>query len=196
MRRRKFLTLSVFALLLFTGDLHAQREDRKDELETALNTVLALLNSLFLPLEQLGRNIDRVRYRRALEALGNVIDSLASAKTRIADLLEERPLPTLEIEDRAKDIKVSIRRMAYDVEALAFGLRKQFKDEGNRAASQLRFAVNSKSWINRVNHVSSMTDEELDAAAGAARVSGLCLGLCRKDRGRPSQRLRAHERGM
>lgn len=115
---------------MFSGDLHAQREDRKDDLDTALNTVLALLNSLFLPLEQLGRNIDRVRYRRALEALGNVIDSLASAKTRIADLLEERPLPTLEIENLAKDIKVSIRRMADDVEALAFGLRKQFKDEG------------------------------------------------------------------
>jgi hypothetical protein len=166
MKRRDFLVWSLFTPLAFVS---VSRTGDPDALEVAINS---LLNSMFVPLEQLGNNIDRARYLKELRALGDSIDRLLHKKKRMAHLLVQKPLVRAEVENLAAGISPDVEKLSEDILRLSFGLRAQFKDQGSQVANSLRKAIVEKSWITTVKCCArNMSDGELVEAAEAAKTS-------------------------
>jgi hypothetical protein len=136
---------------------------------TAYVTVGVFFDVLIHAVDPLIVTVDKARFARDLNSLGNDFENMIIEKNSIASLLKDNPLNVILIDSTARQLERDVDLSVGRLRNISFQLKEHYQAQGQQIAEELRTTLlERKSWLRQLTGLSLPTAPN-DLTAGWAR---------------------------
>ena len=170
MTRRQFI-LSI--AVLGTLGVRPARSRAQDE-RIVYGDIVRWLKTLFHPLDQIGDLIDRTRFVASLTDLEASFEAMHKDTQEIVEILRRSPLDRYKLTQVGTHLSESVGPCAAQLTDVARVLKQQYREQGERIASDLSETLSRKGWLAAIV-AQAVRDDELREMARDAEASAKSL---------------------
>lgn len=170
MTRRQFI-LSI--AVLGTLGVRPARSRAQDE-RIVYGDIVRWLKTLFHPLDQIGDLIDRTRFVTSLTDLEASFEAMHKDTQEIVEILRRSPLDRYKLTQVGTHLSESVGPCAAQLTDVARVLKQQYREQGERIASDLSETLSRKGWLAAIV-AQAVRDDELREMARDAEASAKSL---------------------
>lgn len=170
MTRRQFI-LSI--AVLGTLGVRPARSRAQDE-RNVYGDIVRWLKTLFHPLDQIGDLIDRTRFVASLTDLEASFEAMHKDTQEIVEILRRAPLDRYKLTQVGTHLSESVGPCAAQLTDVARVLKQQYREQGERIASDLSETLSRKGWLAAIV-AQAVRDDELREMARDAEASAKSL---------------------
>jgi len=171
MTRRQFI-LSI--AVLGTLGVRPARSRAQDE-RNVYGDIVRWLKTLFHPLDQIGDLIDRTRFVASLTDLESRFEAMHKDTQEIVEILRRPPLDRYKLTQVGTHLSESVGPCAAQMTDVARVLKRQYREQGERIASDLSETLSRKgTWLAAIVS-QSVRDDEIREMARDAEASAKSL---------------------
>ena len=170
MTRRQFI-LSI--AVLGTLGVRPARSRAQDE-RNVYGDIVRWLKTLFHPLDQIGDLIDRTRFVASLTDLEASFETMHKDTQEIVEILRRSPLDRYKLTQVGTHLSESVGPCAAQLTDVARVLKQQYREQGERIASDLSETLSRKGWLAAIV-AQAVRDDELREMARDAEASAKSL---------------------
>ena len=164
MTRRQFI-LSI--AVLGTLGVRPARSRAQDE-RIVYGDIVRWLKTLFHPLDQIGDLIDRTRFVTSLTDLEASFEAMHKDTQEIVEILRRSPLDRYKLTQVGTHLSESVGPCAAQLTDVARVLKQQYREQGERIASDLSETLSRKGWLAAIV-AQAVRDDELREMAQMRR---------------------------
>lgn len=170
MTRRQFI-LSI--AVLGTLGVRPARSRAQDE-RIVYGDIVRWLKTLFHPLDQIGDLIDRTRFVASLTDLEASFEAMHKDTQEIVEILRRSPLDRYKLTQVGTHLSESVGPCAAQLTDVARVLKRPYREQGERIASDLSETLSRKGWLAAIV-AQAVRDDELREMARDAEASAKSL---------------------
>jgi hypothetical protein len=168
-RRQFILSIAVLGTL----GVRPARSRAQDE-RIVYGDIVRWLKTLFHPLDQIGDLIDRTRFVASLTDLEASFEAMHKDTQEIVEILRRSPLDRYKLTQVGTHLSESVGPCAAQLTDVARVLKQQYREQGERIASDLSETLSRKGWLAAIV-AQAVRDDELREMARDAEASGKSL---------------------
>lgn len=170
MTRRQFI-LSIAVL----GTLGVRpASSRAQDERNVYGDIVRWLKTLFHPLDQIGDLIDRTRFVTSLTDLEASFEAMHKDTQEIVEILRRSPLDRYKLTQVGTHLSERVGPCAAQLTDVARVLKRQYREQGERIASDLSETLSRKGWLAAIVS-QAVRDDELREMARDAEASAKSL---------------------
>jgi hypothetical protein len=168
-RRQFILSIAVLGTL----GVRPARSRAQDE-RIVYGDIVRWLKTLFHPLDQIGDLIDRTRFVASLTDLEASFEAMHKDTQEIVEILRRSPLDRYKLTQVGTHLSESVGPCAAQLTDVARVLKQQYREQGERIASDLSETLSRKGWLAAIV-AQAVRDDELREMARDAEASAKSL---------------------
>jgi hypothetical protein len=168
-RRQFILSIAVLGTL----GVRPARSRAQDE-RIVYGDIVRWLKTLFHPLDQIGDLIDRTRFVASLTDLEASFEAMHKDTQEIVEILRRAPLDRYKLTQVGTHLSESVGPCAAQLTDVARVLKQQYREQGERIASDLSETLSRKGWLAAIV-AQAVRDDELREMARDAEASAKSL---------------------
>jgi hypothetical protein len=168
-RRQFILSIAVLGAL----GVRPARSRAQDE-RIVYGDIVRWLKTLFHPLDQIGDLIDRTRFVASLTDLEASFEAMHKDTQEIVEILRRSPLDRYKLTQVGTHLSESVGPCAAQLTDVARVLKQQYREQGERIASDLSETLSRKGWLAAIV-AQAVRDDELREMARDADASAKSL---------------------
>jgi hypothetical protein len=168
-RRQFILSIAVLGTL----GVRPARSRAQDE-RIVYGDIVRWLKTLFHPLDQIGDLIDRTRFVASLTDLEASFEAMHKDTQEIVEILRRSPLDRYKLTQVGTHLSESVGPCAAQLTDVARVLKRPYREQGERIASDLSETLSRKGWLAAIV-AQAVRDDELREMARDAEASAKSL---------------------
>jgi hypothetical protein len=171
MIRRIILALALLCSVLapFADSARSQTPGDPPGESRVYGAAVLFFNDLLLAVDPLVVTVDKARFARDLNSLGNDFETMITEKNSIASLLKDNPLNVTLIDSTARQLEKDVRLSVDRITNISWLLKGVYQKQGQEIAKDLQATLlDGKSWLRQLIVV-GLPGAPNDLTAGWAR---------------------------